>query len=103
MESITFADAFARVATLRTSSHESSLLLLGENGLGKSDLLDRIPGAPPPDTLLVRAHPAEAGFPLAGFDSLFTALRREQTSELARFFSLRSTEPDGLFAAAHDL
>lgn len=103
MESISFADAFAKVSALRTSPHESSLLLLGEHGLGKSHLLDRLQATHMPDTVLVRAHPAEAGFPLAGFDSLFTALRHEQASELARFFSLRSTAPDGLFAAAHDL
>lgn len=103
MESISRADAHATLAALHQSADESALLLLGEHGSGKSHLLASAHAVPTTPTVLVRVHPAEWRFPLAGFASLFAALRQEPASESHRYFSLRSEEPDALFAAGYDL
>jgi len=103
MESISPADAFAGIAALTQSPDESGLLLLGEHGIGKSHLLERIHATESINSVLVHVHPAEWRFPLAGFGSLLAALRHEPASEFHRHFTLRSDEPDGLFSAAHDL
>ncbi len=109
MESISRADAYATLAALPESAEESALLFLGEHGSGKSHLLasahaaHTAHAAPSTTTVLVRVHPGEWRFPLAGFASLFAALRQEPTPEPHRYFSLRSEEPDALFAAGYDL
>lgn len=103
MESISRADAYATLAALPRSADESALLLVGEHGSGKSHLLASVHAAPVTPTVLVRAHPAEWRFPLAGFASLFDALRQEPTSEPHHYFTLRSEEPDALFTAGYDL
>lgn len=103
MESISRADAYATLAALPQSADESALLLLGEHGSGKSHLLASAHADPTIPTVLVRVHPAEWRFPLAGFASLFAALRQEPAAETHRHFALRSEEPDALFAAGYDL
>ena len=103
MESISRADAYATLAALPESGDESAMLLLGEHGSGKSHLLASAHAVPTSPTVLVRVHPAEWRFPLAGFASLFAALRQEPVSGSHRDFSLRSEEPDALFAAGYDL
>lgn len=103
MESISRADAYAQLATLPQSADESALLLLGEHGSGKSHLLASAHAVRTTPTVLVRVHPAEWQFPLAGIASLFGALTQEPAAETRRDFSLRSDEPDALFAAGHDL
>lgn len=101
MESISRADASATLAALPQSADESALLLLGEHGSGKSHLLAAAHAEPTTPTVLVRVHPGEWRFPLAGFASLFAALRQEPATE--SLFALRSEEPDALFAAGYDL
>lgn len=103
MESISRADAHETLAALPRSADESALLLLGEHGSGKSHLLATAHAVPTIPTVLVRVHPAEWRFPLAGFASLFAALRQESAPDAHRHFSLRSEEPDALFAAGYDL
>jgi DNA-binding CsgD family transcriptional regulator len=103
MESLSPADATVTIAALGGSADESALLLLGEHGIGKTHLLEHVHAMPETNSVLIHVHPAEAQFPLAGFASLFAALRHEPASEFHRYFSMRSDEPDGLFAAAHDL
>lgn len=103
MESISRADAYAALAAVPQSADESALLLLGEHGSGKSHLLASAHAVPTTPTVLVRVHPAEWRFPLAGFASLFAALTQEPASEAHRHFSLRSEEPEALFAAGYDL
>jgi DNA-binding CsgD family transcriptional regulator len=103
MESISRAEALATIAALPQSADESALLLLGEHGMGKSHLLEQVHTTPAVPSALVRVPAAEWRFPLAGFASLFAALRWEPASEFHRHFALRSEEPDGLFAAAQDL
>jgi DNA-binding CsgD family transcriptional regulator/urease gamma subunit len=103
MENITSIDARTRLAALTQTPGESALLLVGEPGIGKSHLLDQVHAERQHDSVLVRAQPAEADFPLSGFALLFAALRHEPSTELTRHLSLRSEEPRHLFAAAHDL
>jgi DNA-binding CsgD family transcriptional regulator len=103
MESISRSDAYAIVAALPQSADESAMLLLGEHGSGKSHLLASAHAVPTTPTVLVRVHPAESRFPLAGFASLLAALRREPVTEPHLDFPLRSEEPDALFAAGYDL
>lgn len=103
MESISRAYAYATLAALPQSADESALLLLGEHGSGKSELLASVHAAPTTPTVLVRVQPAEWRFPLAGFSAVFAALTQEPTAESHRHFSLRSEEPDALFAAGYDL
>ena len=103
MESISRAVAHATLAALPQTTGESALLLIGEHGSGKSHLLAAAHAVPTTPTVLVRVPPAEWRFPLAGFASLFAALRQDPASESHHYFSLRSEEPDALFAAAYDL
>jgi len=103
MESISRADAHTTLATLHESTDERALLLIGEHGSGKSHLLAAAHALPTAPTVLVRIHPEEWRFPLAGFASLFAALRQDPSSEPHRHFALRSEEPDALFAAGYDL
>lgn len=102
MESISRADAHATLAALPQSADESALLLLGEHGSGKSHLLASAHAVRTTPTVLVRVHPAEWRFPLAGIASLFAALRQEPAADSHRDFSLDSEEPRALFAAGHE-
>ena len=103
MESISRADALSALAALPQSPDESALLLIGEHGSGKSHLLATAHAEPTTPTVLVRVHPAEWRFPLAGFASLFAAIGQDPASESHRYFSLESEDPAALFAAGYDL
>jgi DNA-binding CsgD family transcriptional regulator len=103
MESISRADALATLAALPASTEERALLVIGEHGIGKSHLLATAHAEPATPTVLVRVHPAESRFPLAGFASLFAAIGQDPASESHRYFSLESDDPNALFAASYDL
>lgn len=82
---------------------ESALVVVGEPGSGKSHLLDRLRSHPSLPTVVVRANPAEAGFPVSGVSALLAELRGDHRGELVRHLDVRSDDPVGLFAAGHDL
>ena len=82
---------------------ESAQVILGEPGLGKSFLLDRIAQASPLRQALVRGRPEEADFDLSGFSNLFDTIRGEHGAGFGRHLVLRSASPDRLFAAAQDV
>jgi DNA-binding CsgD family transcriptional regulator len=103
MESVSRIDLLATIDSLPQSGDETALLLLGEHGAGKTHLLETAHANPATPSVLVRVHPAESRFPLAGFASMFAALSQAPATEFHRYFSLRSEEPAGLFAAGHDL
>lgn len=103
MEQLDHQAAQTRVSTLMLEPLESALLIVGEPGLGKSHLLDRVAQASPVRHALVRGRPEEADFDLSGFSNLFDTIRGEHGAGFGRHLVLRSASPDRLFAAAQDV
>lgn len=103
MEQLDQQAAQTRVVSSILEPIESAHLILGEPGLGKSYLLDRIAQASPIRHALVRGRPEEAEFHLSGFSNLFDTIRGEHGAGFGRHLVLKSASPDRLFAAAQDV
>jgi DNA-binding CsgD family transcriptional regulator len=97
------AAQIAQTVAAMLDAPESSLLVVGEPGSGKSHLLDRLRAHPSLATVVVRANPVEAGFPVSGVSAMLAELRGDHRGELVRHLDVRSDDPVGLFAAGHDL
>jgi DNA-binding CsgD family transcriptional regulator/DNA-binding Lrp family transcriptional regulator len=103
MEPLKRGAALDRVRELATAPHEGALLVQGEPGIGKSHLLDSVASVVDMTTVVLRISPAEHDFALSGISTILAGLRREGVTEFGGRFTLRSDDPDHLFAAAHDL
>lgn len=103
MESLKRGAALDRVTSLARGAHEGALLVRGEPGIGKSHLLNTVHDDVDMTTVVIRINPAEREFALSGISTLLAGLRREGVTEFGGRFTLRSEDPDQLFAAAHDL
>ncbi|MDX6277539.1 MAG: hypothetical protein QOJ72_1667 [Nocardioidaceae bacterium] len=87
MEHGSSVEGFAAVSELWRGSHESSLLVIGEPGIGKSHLLEELVSASTSPVELVRVNPAEQGYPLAGlalFNSWLSDTLRVSIAEALR-------------------
>ncbi|MCS5713342.1 AAA family ATPase [Herbiconiux sp. CPCC 205716] len=91
------------VARLAASAAGGALVFTGEQGIGKSRLLREAAGRSALHSVLVQTNPAEAAWPLSGFSAVFAAIDDPRAVEFAGRFTLRSTEPQQVFAAARDL
>ncbi|MET1038459.1 MAG: ATP-binding protein, partial [Aeromicrobium sp.] len=103
MESLKRNAALNRVTSMALGAHESALLVRGEPGIGKSHLLDSATSELEMTTVIIRINPAEREFALSGISTILAGLRREGVTEFGGRFTLRSDDPDQMFAAAHDL
>jgi len=103
MEPLSASSALARVRDLAHAPQESTLLLAGESGIGKSHLLEQAQAAASITAVLVRVNATEAAFPLSGISAVLAALRAECRVDFGGRFELRSYEPRAMFTAAHDL
>jgi len=95
--------ALARIVELAEAPREGALVVVGEPGIGKTQLLEDACQALEGSVVLVRANPAERGFPLSGFSAIAAAVNDRRAVEFGGRFSLRSAEQGQLFAAAHDV
>ncbi|MET0162999.1 MAG: helix-turn-helix transcriptional regulator [Microbacteriaceae bacterium] len=95
--------ALARIVELAEAPREGALVVVGEPGIGKTQLLEEACQALGGSVVLVRANPAERGFPLSGFSAIAAAVNDRRAVEFGGRFSLRSAEQGQLFAAAHDV
>ncbi|WP_375001391.1 AAA family ATPase [Aeromicrobium sp. CTD01-1L150] len=103
MERLEPDDVLRRALDLLDATREDALLVLGEPGIGKSHLLQQIAGNAGPPTTVVRVRAAESSYPLSGIAAFISSLRGLESADLVRHVTLRSQQPDGLHAAAHDL
>lgn len=87
--------------TAAPSSH--GLLFTGEHGIGKSRLLAEAARRVTVDSVLLRGNPAESAWPLSGFSTLFASIGDRRAVEFAGRFTLRSNDPQSMFAASRDL
>ncbi len=85
------------MAELSANPNESTLLLLGEVGVGKTHLLEQLRMHATVPARLMRTNSAEADYPLSGLASFLSSLTDVPgLAELA----LRAHERDGMFTAA---
>lgn len=103
MESLKRGAALDRVTAMARGAHEGALLVRGEPGIGKSHLLASAHDMVDMTTVIIRINPAERDFALSGISTMLAGLRREGVTEFGGRFTLRSEDPDQMFAAAHDL
>ncbi len=82
---------------------EEALIVVGEVGAGKYDLLQSALGSSAVRAEIAQIHPRESSIPLSGIAAMLDAIRGEHSAHFARQFHLRSGEPGALFAAAHDM
>ena len=85
------------------SPAETATVFTGELGMGKSRLLEVAHNRLRAQSVLLRANPAEAAWPLSGFSTIFASIDDSRAVEFSGRFTLRSTEPQFMFAAARDL
>lgn len=83
--------------------HESSLIFVGDVGVGKTHLLELAREESVIDAVVLRVNPAEAEWPLSGFSAILSSIGDSRAVEFGGRFVLRSTEPGHMFAAARDL
>lgn len=93
-------DEMVRVTTA-PSVH--GLLFTGERGIGKTRLLTEAASRIATDSVLLQANPAESAWPLSGFSTVFASIGDRRAVEFAGRFTLRSNDPQTMFAAARDL
>ncbi len=95
--------AAERIVALARSPLEGALVVVGDPGVGKSRLIGEVLDRLHRDAVLIKANPAEQGFPLSGFSALATAVRDQRAAEFGGRFALRTADAYGVFAAAHDV
>ncbi len=95
--------ALARIVDLAEAPREGALVVVGEPGIGKTQLLEEAAQALEGSVVLVRANPAERTFPLSGFSAIAAAVDDRRAVEFGGRFALRPGEQGRLFAAAHDV
>jgi DNA-binding CsgD family transcriptional regulator len=103
MEALKRGAALGRVVGMAAAPHESTLLVRGEPGIGKSHLLDSVEDAVEMPTTILRINPAERDFALSGISTILAGLRRDGVTDFIGRFTLSSDDPDQMFAAAQDL
>jgi DNA-binding CsgD family transcriptional regulator len=92
-----------QIALTATAHSESAVVFVGEHGIGKSQLLRLAVAESTVQAVLLRVNPAESEWPLSGFSSVFASIGDSRAVEFGGRFTLRSTEPQFMFAAARDL
>jgi DNA-binding NarL/FixJ family response regulator len=103
MEFIAHRDELEFVVHIATAPAESAVVFVGEPGIGKSHLLEAARHESTIQAVLLHANPAEAAWPLSGFSRVFASIDDSRAVEFGGRFTLRSTEPQFMFAAARDL
>lgn len=91
------------IGRLSTSANGGAIVFTGEHGLGKTRLLQQAAAVSPVRAVLVPTNPAEATWPLSGFSAVFAAIDDPRAVEFAGRFTLRSSDPQLVFAASRDL
>jgi DNA-binding CsgD family transcriptional regulator len=91
------------IASIAKAPAESAVVFVGEPGIGKSHLLDEALRESQVQAVLLHANPAEAAWPLSGFSRIFASIGDSRAVEFGGRFTLRSTDPQFMFAAARDL
>ncbi|GLK18841.1 helix-turn-helix transcriptional regulator [Herbiconiux flava] len=91
------------IARLGASSAGGALVFTGEHGIGKTRLMTEALARSSLRAVLVQTNPAESAWPLSGFTAVFASIDDPRAVEFAGRFTLRSTEPQQVFAAARDL
>lgn len=96
------AAVLARIVELAEAPREGALVVVGDPGSGRSQLLAEAERSLAGSAVLIRSNPAERAFPLSGLSAVAAAVGDRRAIELGGRFSLRSG--DGrVFAAAHDV
>ncbi len=103
MEFVAHRDELDFIAHLASAPAESAVVFVGEAGIGKSQLLETAQRESGVQAVLLHANPAEAAWPLSGFSRVFASIDDSRAVEFGGRFTLRSTEPQFMFAAARDL
>jgi len=92
-----------KIARISAAVHESSLVLVGDVGIGKTRLLEAVQAESTIEAVLLRINPAESHWPLSGFSAMLSSIDDSRAVEFGGRFVLRSTDPEHMFAAARDL
>ncbi|WP_310795916.1 LuxR C-terminal-related transcriptional regulator [Herbiconiux daphne] len=103
MEFIAHRGELDFIAQIATAPAESAVVFVGEPGIGKSHLLAAALAEAQVQAVLLHANPAEAAWPLSGFSRIFASIGDSRAVEFGGRFTLRSTDPQFMFAAARDL
>ncbi|MGA1838878.1 LuxR C-terminal-related transcriptional regulator [Herbiconiux sp. 11R-BC] len=103
MEFIAHRGELDLIAQIATAPTESAVVFIGEQGVGRSHLLEAALRESSVQAVLLHANPAEAAWPLSGFSRIFASIDDSRAVEFGGRFTLRSTEPQFMFAAARDL
>jgi len=90
-----------RISSLARAGQDAALLIVGDEGSGKTRLLESVSAEV--GGVLIRVNPAEAAWPLSGLSTVFASLRDPRAAEFSGRFHLRSTDADDIYAAAQDL
>lgn len=92
-----------KIARMGAAVHESSLIFVGDVGVGKTHLLGVVQAESAIEAVVLRVNPAEALWPLSGFSAILSSINDSRAVEFGGRFVLRSTDPEHMFAAARDL
>lgn len=91
------------IRRLATAPAGRTLLFTGEHGIGKTRLLTEAAAVVPMRAVMLSCNPAESAWPLSGLTTVFASIDDPRAIEFAGRFTLRSTEPQAMFAASRDL
>lgn len=94
--------AIDAITAVAAHGFESSLLILGERGAGKSNALMSAYTRSAIRPVLVRANPAEAGVPLSGFSAVFSAVGDPRITQAAADLAIGAPDRTALFGAANE-